>query len=245
MFYGWMPADGLSFGDYFTVFTGFRKRTMATPDNPFGDDEYDQMLSLFARWVLRESGFEVYGEWARNDHSWELRDFLLEPEHSEAYLLGLQKAISLDGDRILALRTELTHLERSPTFQVRSNPHYYAHHIVRQGYTQRGQIIGAGIGTGGKLQHLGSNLYAPWGKAGVYLERQVHDNDAYYAWAAANGAAECCHDVSFHLGAETLFFVGDFDLGGGFIATREYNRYFYGLDYWNLNLSFSARWHPD
>ena len=86
---------------------------------------------------------------------------------------------------------------------------------------------------------------APWGKAGVYLERQVHDNDAYYEWAAANDRDYCCHDVSFHMGTETLFFVGDFDLGGGFIATREYNRYFFGNDLWNLNLSFSARWRPD
>lgn len=79
----------------------------------------------------------------------------------------------------------------------------------------------------------------------MYLERQVHDNDAYYEWAAANDRDYCCHDVSFHMGTETLFFVGDFDLGGGFIATREYNRYFFGNDLWNLNLSFSARWRPD
>jgi hypothetical protein len=38
--------------------------------------------------------------------------------------------------------------------------------------------------------------------------------------------------------------VDDFDLGAGMIMTREYNRYFFGLDLWNLNLSLSARWRP-
>jgi hypothetical protein len=28
------------------------------------------------------------------------------------------------------------------------------------------------------------------------------------------------------------------------IVTREFNRWFYGLDLWNLNLSLSARWRP-
>ena len=242
VFYGWVPDGGLPFGDYFAVFQGLRKKALVSPSNPTGDDEHDQMLSLFGRWVLEESGFEVYGEWARNDHSWELRDFLLEPEHSQAYTLGLQRAIELSGDRILALSGELTHLERSTTVLVRANPTYYAHHIVTQGYTQEGQVIGAGIGPGGDSQYVGADLYARWGRAGVYAERQVHDNDAYYAWAQANGETYCCHNVSFNLGTQALVFVDDFDLGGGLVITREFNRYFFGLDLWNVNLSLSARW---
>jgi hypothetical protein len=245
VFYSLVRDAGVPTGDYFAVFTGLRKETLATPQNPTGDDEHDQLLSLFARWAFPDDGFELYGEWSRNDHSWKLSDFFLEPEHSQGYTLGLQKAMNLSVDRLLALTFEMTHLERSTTFQVRDTPTYYAHSIVTQGYTHRGQVIGAGIGPGGNSQYVGTTMFAPWGKAGVYLERQVRDNDAYYAWAAANNETICCNDVSFHLGTETLFFVGDFDLGGGFIVTREYNRYFYGLDLWNLNLSFSARWRPD
>jgi hypothetical protein len=89
---------------------------------------------------------------------------------------------------------------------------------------------------------LAADLYASWGRAGIYFERQMKDNDAYYQWAIANNAAFCCHDVSLNLGANALWFVGDFDLGAGLIATHEYNRYFYGLNLSNLNLSFSARW---
>jgi len=49
--------------------------------------------------------------------------------------------------------------------------------------------------------------------------------------------------VSYHLGTQALLFlVDDFDLGGGLVITREFNRYFFGLDLWNVNLSLSARW---
>ena len=237
-----LPSGSVPIGDYFAVFQGVRKKALVTPGNPTGDDEHDQILSLFGRWVLEQSGFEVYWEWARNDHSWEVRDFLLEPEHSQAYTLGLQRANDLSGDRILVLRAELTHLEAGSTLQVRGRGRYYVHHIVTQGYTHEGQIVGAGIGPGGNSQHLGVDLYAPWGRAGAYIERQVHDNDAYYEWALANNETYCCHDVSFNLGTQALVFLDDFDVGGGFIITREYNRYFYGLDVWNLNLNLSARW---
>ena len=241
-FYARAPEGAVPLADYFMVLQGVRKKALVTPQNPTGDDDYDQLFSLFGRWVLPRSGFEVYWEWARNDHAWDLRDFLLEPEHSQAYTLGLAKAFDLDPNRVLSLGFELSHLERESTFQVRSSPTYYEHGIVTQGYTQRGQIIGAGIGPGGNAQALSLDLYVPWGRAGTWLERQVHDNDAYYEWAAANNAGFCCHDVSFHWGTRALFFTGGWELGAGTIVTREMNRYFFGSDLWNLNLSLSARW---
>ena len=245
VFYRLVGDDGVPAGDYFLIFQGLRKKKLTGPGNPTGEDEHDQMLSVFGRWVLPESGFEVYWEWARTDHNWELRDFLLEPEYSQAYTLGLQKTFLASSERTLAIRTELTHLERNATAFLRGgDPVYYQHGIVTQGYTQRGQIIGAGIGPGGNAQSIGADLYTTWGRVGTWFEREVNDNDAYRDWALANGEAACCHDVSFHWGSQALWFKGDFDLGAGMIVTREMNRWFYGLDLWNLNLSLSARWHP-
>ncbi|MGE0160039.1 MAG: capsule assembly Wzi family protein [Gemmatimonadales bacterium] len=245
MFYVLVPPTGVPIGDYFAVLRGVRKKALASSQTPTGDDEHDQLISFFGRWVLVDSGFEVYWEWARNDHSWSLRDFMLQPEHSQAYTLGLRKTWERSGNRLGVLTAELTHLEADPTFQLRGKGTYYAHHIVTQGYTQRGQIIGAAVGPGGNAQYLAFDVYRPSGRLGISFERHVHDNDAYYDWAAAHNQTICCNDVSFNLGGSALFFVDDFDLGGGVIVTREYNRYFYGLDLWNLNLSFSARWRPD
>lgn len=244
VFYGWVPDEGLAFGDRLLVFQGIRKERLQDDSSPTGDDERDQMVSLFGRWVLPESGFEVYVEWARNDHPLDFLDILLEPEHSQGYTLGLQKAISLAHGRRLSIQGELTHLEREPTFQVRANPVYYAHHIVFQGYTHRGEVLGAGIGPGGIQQFLGVELYDRRGKVGAVVQRRVHDNDAYYTWAAANGSPFDRHDVSFDLGLHGTAFVQDFEIGGAFAYTRELNRYFFGPKVDNFNVQLSARWMP-
>jgi Capsule assembly protein Wzi len=244
VYYGAVPPGGLPFSDLFLVFQGVSKDGLITPENPTGDDDKDQLLSLFGRWALPESGFEVYVEWARNDHSGNLTDFLLEPEHSQGYTLGLQKAVPLSGGRRLALRGELTHLEREATFRLRASPVYYAHNIVTQGYTQNGQVIGAGVGPGGNQQHLGVDLYAPWGRLGLVAQRRVQDNDAFYDWAAANGASFDKHDVAFDFVGSGLLFRGDFELGASLMFTRQLNRYFYGPDVSNLNFGLTAHWRP-
>ena len=52
----------------------------------------NQLASLFARWVLPGAGFEIYGEFGREDHSANLRDFLSEPDHGgSSRMLGLRK----------------------------------------------------------------------------------------------------------------------------------------------------------
>ncbi len=244
MFYAYVPVGGVSFSDYFLVFQGITKQSQATAENPRGNDERDQMLSIFARWVLAESAFEVYAEWSRNDHSANLTDFVLEPEHSQGYTLGLQKALALADGRRLALRGELTHLQRAPTFLLRASPPYYTHHLVTQGYTQQGQVVGAGVGPGGNQQHVGVDLYDSWGRVGVMLQRRVADNDAFYEWAEANGGTFNDHDVSFDLGLNGLWFRAPLQLGGGVILTRQLNRYFFGRSIWNWNVSLEARWRP-
>lgn len=214
-----------------------------TPENPGGDDREDQPLSLFIRWV--RSGLEVYGEWARNDHSWNFRDFFIQPEHSHGYVLGLRKATLLNERRLLALGAELINLQRGRTADLRATPPFYSHHIVRQGYTNQGQIIGSNVGPGGNAQVITTELYDSWGRARLLLERRIHDNDAYFEFAATHDLDSCCHHVGLTAGFDALVFTGPFDVGGGATLTRELNRYFVrGNDVWNLNLRLSARWRP-
>jgi hypothetical protein len=49
----------------------------------------DQIFSLFARWVFPADGFAVHAEWARTDPPRSLREFLVSPNHSQGYTLGL------------------------------------------------------------------------------------------------------------------------------------------------------------
>jgi hypothetical protein len=57
---------------------------------------------------------------------------------------------------------------------------FYAHHIVTQGYTNQGQWLGTGIGTGGNSQYLGFKLYFLKGYGQFFIQRRNPDLD--YSW---------------------------------------------------------------
>ena len=230
--------------DFVEVFQPFFKDNFRTTSNPEGDDRRDQVLSLIGRWVLPEGGFEAYVEWARNDHNINLRDFLSEPDHSQAWTLGFQKSLG-HGARRQRLRGEWTHLGRSETFQVRPTPTYYVHHIVTQGYTHEGQLLGAGIGPGSNSQHVGFDTYSPSGRWGGYIERVGYDNDAYYARFGPTRYYEG-HNVEVTLGASAYRRVTD-RLATSLLVrlTRELNRhYVVKNDVTNLHMTLHATWHP-
>ncbi|MCF1715265.1 capsule assembly Wzi family protein [Flavihumibacter sp. RY-1] len=169
---------------YLPVFSAFFKGN-ARDEMSFGRD---QLLSLFFRWKFPKEQMEIYGEWGRNDHSGNLSDLLMEPEHSRAYILGFRKLFKLRKDRELEFFTELTQLETPPTKLVRALQPWYAHYQVQHGYTNRGQVLGAGIGPGSNSQTIGVNwIDKQVNKTGVSLERIVRNNDFYFLAFSGSG----------------------------------------------------------
>lgn len=255
VYYFKSPPGGPSLRDYLLVIQSLFKKDLATSSSPSGNDETDQLASIFARWAFPGSGFEAYVEWARNDHSWDFRDLILAPEHSQAYTLGFQKAIALKSGGVVRLGGELTHLERSNDVAYRSTPTWYLHREIRDGYTQRGQIIGAGIGPGGDAQVLGGDLFARWGSVGAYLRRQVHNNDAHYDTFSAQGGDFDRYDVSAGAGLKgtlllqpllrSLLDVGPLEVQWLAEMMLERNRYYIYLnDVRNTHLELSVQWWP-
>ncbi|HET7897299.1 MAG TPA: capsule assembly Wzi family protein, partial [Flavisolibacter sp.] len=141
----------------------------------------DEMLSLFFRLVLPNDHAEVYGEFGRNDHSANMRDLLLEPEHSRAYLFGFKKLFPTNKKNTdLELMGEFTSLQMPSTMFVREQESWYAHYQVVDGYTNRGQVMGAGIGPGSNSQTIGLHWVQGQNNFGFLFERIVHNNDFYY-----------------------------------------------------------------
>jgi hypothetical protein len=202
------------------------------------------MASLFLRWVFPESGFDLWTELSRNDHGVDFRDYFLEPEHALGHTIGFRKTLALEGNRILALETEITNLQRRTTAILRAAPTYYSHHIVTEGYTHRGQGLGAWVGPAGSAQYLGAKLFAPWGRAGLMVQRRVLDNDAYYA-SRASDPNRCCHHAFLDFGVEGLRHIGSIEASASGIVTHEFNRHFvYKEDRQNLSLRLEGRWRP-
>lgn len=166
-FYGYMP-----------VLSGIFKNNKYFNANAAGEN--DQMGTFFIRQVLPKEKAEIYFEFGRNDFAVNLRDFLMEPEHARAYILGARKLFELKKNRFLEIHIESTQLGNSKTAQLRQLEGWYHHYQVRHGYTHRGQILGAGIGSGAESQSLYISLLNKKSRFGILFERYVHQNDFYY-----------------------------------------------------------------
>lgn len=160
---------------YLPVIGKFFKKNLASEDAL----KRDQLASFFFRLMLPKERAEVYGEFGRNDHSYNLRDFLLQPEHSRAYTIGLSK-IFAGRKKDLQLFGEMTTLQLPSTTLIRAGQSWYVHYQIREGYTNRGEVIGAGIGPGSSSQIIGLKWISDFDRTGLSFERVVRNNDFYY-----------------------------------------------------------------
>ncbi len=149
-------------------------------ENPTGHDPDNQIGSLFARWYFPQSGFEVYFEYARNDHNVDFRDFRAHPNNSRAYLLGLQKLFSINVNNQLNIGMEVMQTEEARTKFIRRGGTtvggWYTHSQQVVGFTNRGQIMGSRFGPGPNVQMLSLDLYRPQNSYGLNLGRVVKHN---------------------------------------------------------------------
>jgi len=168
-------------GDYFPVFTPLTKKSN------YGESDSkvpgDQRASVFIRWLLQKEHIELYFEYGREDHSYDLRDLTLQLDHSSAYICGFSKLFPLNtsGDRYIQFNFELIQLETNMTNSRENLYFWYTHQAgIPQGYTNKGQMLGAGIGPGSSMQ----TTTVKWGKGlkslGFQIERYVHNNDLFY-----------------------------------------------------------------
>mgnify|MGYP006277805645 CR=1 FL=1 len=178
--------EGLTLGAARTVFAPLKPgdtglgagldafRSVGRPNRDGGpevDPGPDQILSLFARWVFPPHGFEVYGEWARFEEAGSLTDFLEFPQHSQGYTVGFQWVGRPDPRGHLRVQGEITNLEPSGTWRHKGAFSTYASRAVVQGYTHRGQVIGAGIGPGASSQWAATDYIRDGWRGGAFLGR--------------------------------------------------------------------------
>lgn len=157
----------------------------------------DQIFSLFGRWVFPGKGFEAYAEWARAEFPSSLRDILVDPGHSQGYTFGVQWAGSPRSAGRLRLQGEHSYLEQDPSFANRPLGSFYTSRSVIQGYTNRGKVLGAGMGQGSSGQFVAADWMGRKYSAGAFLTRTRFNNDAYFLLGFPYGRGNCQHDVTF------------------------------------------------
>lgn len=217
-YYVYRGAMGKTISDYIPVFATIFKAGAGKDD----EKQRDQLASLFLRWVMPKENAELYVEYGRNDFSLNLRDLSMSPEHSRAYIVGFRKLLELKNKAYLQIASEITQTESSATARFRQQEGWYRHYQVRDGYTNKGQVLGAGIGPGSNSQMISFTYHKGVKSVGIMFERLVHDNDFFYqAFVDSKDFRRYWTDVSTVLTAEWA--VKRFLLSGRMALVRSLN----------------------
>jgi len=167
------------------------KKAFPSQSNYIGSDASngeDQRASIAADWLFPAVGFEVYGELGFDDG---LHYDDSTPGHARIYTVGLKKELLLS--KAYDLRSEIifewNNTEMSQDFQLQWPYNFGFHHQITQGYTNKGQWIGAGSGYGGRSFYLGYKVYYRKGNVLIFFHRWQPDNNYIYSKAINASAA--------------------------------------------------------
>lgn len=189
--------------------------------------------SLFARYVMPAEKAELYIEYGRNDKSPNIVNLIADNDYPRAYVAGFRKLFNLRNSNQLEFLAEFTQLQLPTASLVFSGRSWYTDSFVRHGYTNQGQVLGAGIGPGSNVQMIDFSWIKGFNKIGLKFERLLHNNDFDYN-AYSNPVDYTRHWVDIGATLHADWAVKNFLLSSQFALVRSLNYQwyvFYGPQY--------------
>ena len=228
----------------------------------YGNQVEDQKVSITAEWLAPKGGIDLYAEFGIDDHingTDTIDSYITHYWHTFVYTFGFKKEIPIyvPKDIYGEFIFEWNNTEMSQDFQMQWHYSFGFHSQITQGYTNRGQWLGSGIGYGGQSQYVGFKVYYPKGFSLLYLHRYNPDNDFLFKEAiydVSTGDNGSLHRRTWNyykgilaIGIQTNYFVTNaLSLGGEFAYVRIvnplYNQAESEYEVWhNVNIVFSAK----
>ena len=227
--YWWL--DGRT--SYFPVFNNlFRK-----------NDKYEnyeaqtnQAAGIFFKWLWKDSKAEIYAEFYHNDSKQNLRDLILDADHSRAATIGLQKLFNI-GDSKYVFGWEWTQMEQNASRLVRNAGSWYEHAWVYDGYTNKGEVLGSSIGPGSNSHYISIDKFEFKKAIGIALEIVDNDNDFYHtAFSTAKDFRRYWKDINFHVNFNKRF--DNLSISSNLVFIRSLNYQ------WELDDTVEPYYHP-
>jgi hypothetical protein len=227
--YTWMKGNP----SWFPAFSNlFRK------NDKFEDYEAqtNQAAGVFLRWLWNDSKAEIYVDYHHNDSKLNIRDLLLDSDHSRAVTVGLQKVFEISSDNYL-FSWEWTQMEQTASRLIRNAGSWYEHSWTYDGYTNEGEVLGAGIGPGSNSHYFALNRIKDNEKIGLALEIIDQDNDFYHeAFLSASDSRRYWKDFNLHINFAKK--INNFWISSNLMYSRSLNYQ------WDLDDSATPYYHP-
>lgn len=197
--------------------------------------------SLFFRYAMPKEQAEVYLEYGRANR-------LATPFNifgdtiPTGFTAGFRKIFLKKNGAGIVLGAEITQLQlpdarlifnKDAVFGIPKTNSWYTHPFVSQGYTNRGQVLGASIGPGSNSQTIHLSWVKGLKRIGLQAERVSHNNDFYqynyFSGVVGTGAAYK-YWVDLSLGLNFQWDYKNFLLSGFYNHTSALNYRWVKLD---------------
>ena len=196
--YSWMNESP-------TWFPAFQNLFRKNDKNSNLEAQTNQAAGLFFRWLWKKSKAEIYAEFHHNDSKQNIRDLLLDSDHSRAATIGLQKVFNIKNDNYL-FSWEWTQMEQTNSSFLRNAGSWYEHSWTYDGYSNNGEVIGAGIGPGSNSMYFGLSRIRKKEKIGLAFEIIDQDKDFYNrTFSTVYGNEKEWRDFNFHINYSKKF----------------------------------------
>lgn len=174
------------FNAFLPVFDGlFKEKRIAFEDSI----NWNQQASLYFRYVFPKANTEFYFEYGWNDHKYNLRDILMSPSHSSAYLVGIKKVVLLKQNKSIDANIEYVQMGQSVDYLVRDAGLWY-YHGRGSDLSHDGEVLGSGVEQGSNVLTMSANLRKNFDQLGLIVEKIRNDR---------NSVETVWHDYSFGL----------------------------------------------
>jgi hypothetical protein len=156
--------------------------------------------------------------------------------------MGFRKAwLAPGGSAMQAVRGEAFSFESTAGTRTRGEGQTYVHGVLRQGHTERGQLLGADVGPGsGSAFEFAYDRFNNTGRMTAFVRRQTQHEQRFPILYRSGPALQKAVDVENSIGAEVNRFIGPLDVLGRVTFTTDFNRYF-RADQYNGNFALQIR----
>ncbi len=227
--YSWIEGNP----SYFPIFSNILRKNDLYANY---EAQVNQAAGFYFKWFWKKSKTEIYMEFHHNDAKQNLRDILVDSDHSRAATVGIQKVFDI-GEKDFLFNWEWTQMEQTASRLARNAGYWYEHSFVYDGYTNNGEVLGSSIGPGSNSHYISINRLRKYEKFGLAFEIIDHDNDFYHvAFASAKDYRRYWKDFNFHLNYNNRF--KNFSFSGNITYIRSLNYQ------WQLDDFATPYYHP-
>ena len=181
---------------YLPVFQNLFRNNDKNVDYEF---QTNQAAGFFLKWIWLDSKSEIYFEFHHNDSKHNIRDLLLDSDHSRAATIGFQKIFLVNNNEIL-FNWEWTQMEQNASRLVRNAGSWYEHAWVFDGYTNKGEVLGSSIGPGSNSHYFSISKIKKFDRISAGIEIVDNDNDFFHeAFSDSRDYRRYWKDYNLHI----------------------------------------------